>query len=99
MIHILKLKMQKLLGPQVGPRPLVYRLKHLLTNPNEQIRPSIFSDKDISFHYNFITTFRTLELCCSMFFALRGLFHKHLYFVLVNRVECILGSNYARYIS
>ena len=28
-----KLKMQQLLGPQVGPRPLVYRLMYLLTKP------------------------------------------------------------------
>ena len=33
LIHILKLKMQQLLGPQVDPRPLVYWLIYLLTKP------------------------------------------------------------------
>ena len=32
-IHVLKLKMQQLLGPQVGPLPLVYRLIYLQTEP------------------------------------------------------------------
>ena len=32
-IHILQLKMQQLLGPQVGPWPLVYRLMYLQTKP------------------------------------------------------------------
>ena len=31
--YVLKLKMQQLLGPQVGPQPLVYRLIYLQTKP------------------------------------------------------------------
>ena len=32
-IHVLKLKMQQLLGSQVSPLPLVYRLIYLQTEP------------------------------------------------------------------
>ena len=32
-IYILKLKMQQLLGSQVGPRPLVYRVMYLQAKP------------------------------------------------------------------
>ena len=40
------LKVQQLLGPAQGPRPLAYGVLYLQTKPNEQIKPFIFSDKE-----------------------------------------------------
>ena len=45
-MDIRQLKMQQLMGPKVGPRPLAYRVMYLQTKPNEQLKPLIFSHKE-----------------------------------------------------